>query len=171
MNIFFLDQCPRQSAQWLVNVHCHKMLLEAVQCFCTNYHLQGIDAPYKPSHKNHPTTKWLRLSYDNFLWGLEHAYAIAAEYTERYHKRHKSEDVLDWVEENSWQLGFDSEAQTPFALAIAEDAICRTLPEWDTLDEVEKYRAYYFFDKRHIAEWKQNKPSWYNEEYFKYDKK
>jgi len=160
MNQFSIDHDPVQSAKWLVNAHCIKMVLESSQIFCTNFHLQGIDAPYKPSHKNHPTTKWMRLSYDNFLWGLEHAYAIAAEYTERYRKRHKSEDVLDWVESNSWRLGFNSEAQTPFALAISEDAICRTLPEWNDVDEVGKFRLYYKHDKKHLHQWKQNRPPW-----------
>jgi hypothetical protein len=160
MNQFSIDYSPVQSAKWLVNVHVSKMLLESCQCLCTNYHLQGIDAPYKPSHKNHPTPTWMRASYDNFLWALEHAYAIAAEYTERYHKRHKSEDVLDWVESNSWRLGFDSEALTPFALAISEDAICRTLPEWGVVDEVGKYRLFYKHDKKHLHQWKQNRPSW-----------
>jgi hypothetical protein len=159
MNQFSIDYCPAQSAKWLVDRHM-KMLLESCQMFCTNFHLQGIDAPYQQTHPKHPTTIWLRTSYDNFLWGLEHAYAIASEYTARYHKRHKSEDVLDWVESNSWRLGFDSEAQTPFALAIAEDAICRTLPEWNDVDEVGKYRLFYKHDKAHLHAWKRNKPEW-----------
>jgi len=160
MNQFSIDHCPVQSAKWLVDRHCVKMVLESAQCLCTNYHLQGIDAPYKVSHKNHPTPIWMRKSYDNFLWALEHAYAIAAEYTARYSKRHKSEDVLDWVEENSWRLGFDTQDLTPFALAISEDSICRTLPEWGEVDEVGKYRLFYKYDKSHLHQWKQNKPDW-----------
>jgi hypothetical protein len=160
MNQFSIDNCPVRSAKWLVDKHVVKMLLESCQMFCTNFHLQGIEAPYKPSHPNHPTTKWLRHSYDNFLWGMEHAYGIAAEYTERYGKRHKSEDVLDWVEANSWRLGFDSQDQTPFALAIAEDSICRTLPEFDKSDPVNCYRLFYKHDKAHLHQWKQNKPTW-----------
>jgi len=160
MNQFSIDHCPVQSAKWLVDQHVVKMITESVQCFCTNYFLQDIEAPYKSSHKNHPTTKWLRTSYDNFLWGVEHAYAIAAEYTSRYGKRHKSEDVLDWVEENSWRLGFDSQDQTPFALAISQDSVCRTLPEWNEVDEVGKYRLFYKYDKAHLHKWKQNKPDW-----------
>ena len=160
MNIFFLDNCPVQSAKWLVDKHVCKMLLETMQMACTAYHLQNIEAPYKISHQNHPSSKWLRTSYDNFLWGIEHAYAIADEYTERYGKRHKSEDVLDWIESNMWQLSFDSNDLTPYAIAITEDAICRTLPEFVQVDTVGKYKLYYQYDKKHLQSWKQNKPEW-----------
>lgn len=137
-----------------------KMLLEFCQMGCTNYQLQGIAAPYRLTHANHPSTRWLRTSYDNFLWGIEHAYAIANEYTERYGKRHKSEDVLDWIDSNSWQLAFDSNDLTPYAIAINEDAICRTLPEFNQVDTVGKYRLFYKYDKAHLHQWKQNKPDW-----------
>jgi Pyrimidine dimer DNA glycosylase len=160
MNIFTIDDNPVQAAKWLVDKHISKMLLESCQIFCTNYHLQGTEAPYKPSHKNHPSTAWSRTSYDNFLWLLEHSYAIAAEYTERYGRRHKSEDVLDWIESNMWRLSFDSNDLTPFAIAISEDSICRTLKNFDQLSVVEKYRLYYKYDKQHIHQWKQNKPEW-----------
>lgn len=160
MNIFVIDENPVQAARWLLDKHVVKMLLESCQIFCTNYHLQGIEAPYKPSHKNHPSTIWSRTSYDNFLWLLEHSYAIANEYTERYNKRHKSEDVLDWIESNMWQLSFDSNDLTPFAIAISDDSICRRLADFNQLSAVEKYRAYYKLDKSHIHQWKQNKPEW-----------
>lgn len=160
MNIFAIDNDPVQSAKWQVNKHVTKMLLEHCQMLCTAYHLQGIDAPYKKTHENHPSSKWIRSSYDNFLWAIEHAYATAREYTDRYGKRHKSEDVLDWCEENSWRLGFDSTNLQPFAIAIKEDMICRSLPEFDKSDPVKCYRLYYIHDKKHIHQWKQNKPEW-----------
>ena len=128
--------------------------------FCTNFHLQGIDAPYRTTHPNHPVTKWLRHSYDNFLWGMEHAYAIAAEYTERYGKRHKSQNILDWVKDNSKKIGFDSIDITPFALAIKDDSICKTMPEFNVSDPVNCYRLFYKYDKAHLHHWKQNKPEW-----------
>ena len=159
MNIFFLDDCPVQAAKWHVDKHM-KMLLEHCQMLCTFYRLQGIDAPYKKTHENHPSAKWIRASHDNFMWTIEHAYAVAAEYTERYGKRHKSHDVLDWCEENSWRLGFDSSDLQKFAIAIKEDKICRSLDEFDESDPINCYRLYYKHDKKHIHNWKQNKPDW-----------
>lgn len=160
MNIFHISDNPVQAAKWQVNSHVIKQILEQCQMLCTMYHLQGIDAPYRKTHENHPTAKWVRASYDNFLWTIEHAYATATEYTERYGRRHKSEDVLDWCENNSWQLGFDSNDLQPFAIAIGEDKICRTLPEFESFSVVEKYRSYYIHDKKHLHQWKQNKPDW-----------
>lgn len=128
--------------------------------FCTNYHLQGIDAPYKPTHPNHPSTKWLRTSEDNFLWGIENAYTISDEYTARYGKVHKSLEILKWCEENSWRLGFDCGGLTKFAIAINDDAVCRTLSEYDESDPVNCYRLFYKYDKAHLHQWKRNKPEW-----------
>lgn len=166
MNIFFLSDNPDQAARWLVNSHISKMGLEATQCLCTAYHEQNIDAPYRPSHRNHPTAIWIRSSYDNFMWTLEHAHAIFNEYTARYGKIHKSQAVLEWCEDNVSKLSFDSYDLTPFAIAISEDAECRKSSNFESLSAVEKYRSYYFFDKQHLAQWKRNKPDWYNPEYF-----
>jgi hypothetical protein len=160
MNLFSTSECPDQSARWLVDRHVSKMGLEATQCLCTAYHEQDIEAPYRPSHKNHPTSIWIRASYDNFQWAIAHGHAIFDEYTARYGKIHKSQAVLDWCEENVSKLGFDSFDLTPFAIAISDDSICRTLPEFDESDPIMAYRYYVKFDKAHLHAWKRNKPEW-----------
>ena len=62
MNIFFIDECPVKAAQMQANVHVCKMTLEAAQLLTTAHHEYGNhDVPYKPSHRNHPSTvykKW-----------------------------------------------------------------------------------------------------------------
>lgn len=166
MNIFSTSEDPDQSARWLVDKHCVKMLLETTQLLCTAYHLQGIEAPYKQSHRNHLSSLWARASWDNFQWLIAHGHGIADEYTARYGKVHKSQAVLEWCEDHAHLLGFDSCDLTPFAIAISGDCVCRTLPEFESLSATEKYKAYCFFDKQHIAIWKRNKPYWYNKEYF-----
>ena len=160
MNLFSTSECPDQSARWLVDRHVSKMGLEATQCLCTAYHEQGVEAPYYPSHRNHPTSIWIRASYDNFQWAIAHGHAIFDEYTARYGKIHKSQAVLDWCEENASKLGFDSFDLTPFAIAISEDSICRTLPEFDESDPITCYRKYIQYDKVHLHAWKRNKPNW-----------
>lgn len=160
MNLFSTSECPDQSARWLVDRHVSKMGLEATQCLCTAYHEQDIKAPYRPSHKNHPTSIWIRASYDNFQWAIAHAHAIFDEYTARYGKIHKSQNILDWCEDNVSKLGFDSFELTPFAIAISEDSICRTLPEFDARNPINAYRLYVKFDKAHLHAWKRNKPTW-----------
>lgn len=159
MNIFSLNNCPKQSAKWLCDKHM-KMLLESCQLLCTTFHLQGIGAPYRPTHKNHPSAIWCRTSLDNFKWLIEHAYAISDEYTSRYDKIHKSSHVLKWCDENMYRLSFPSKALTKFTIAISDNSICRTLPEFDESDPVNCYRLYYIHDKKHIHQWKRNKPNW-----------
>jgi hypothetical protein len=160
MNIFSTSSDPDQSARWLVDRHVLKQGLELVQMLCTTYHLQGIQAPYKPTHPKHPSNIWIRASYNNFQWAIAHGHAIFNEYTARYGKIHKSQAVLDWCEDNVSKLGFDSFSLTPFAIAISEDSICRTLPEFDESDPIMAYRYYVKFDKAHLHAWKRNKPEW-----------
>lgn len=159
MNIYTLSECPDQSARWLVDKHM-KMLLESCQLLCTTYHEQNIKAPYRPTHANHPSRLWVKRSYDNFQWLIAHAHAIANEYTERYKKIHKSQAVLEWCEDHAHLLGFDSYDLTPFAIAIADDCECRKLPNFESLSTIEKYKFYYKIDKKHLHQWKRNKPNW-----------
>ena len=160
MNIFCLSENPTQSARWLADRHILKMGMEATQMLCTAFHEQSIDAPYRPSHRNHPSSIWCRSSYDNFQWLIEHAYVIFDEYTARYGKTHKSRSVLEWCEDNVHRLSFDSYDLTKFAIAIAPDTICRSLPEFDENDPILCYRLYYQHDKKHLHQWKRNKPDW-----------
>jgi hypothetical protein len=161
MNIFHLSDCPTQSAKWQVDRHAVKMGLEQTQMFCTAFWLQNIDAPYKCiSNPTHRSAVWMRKSKENLLWFIEHSYTTFQEYTARYSKRHKSQDVLDWCVANMDKLSFNTTGLTEFAVAIKEDKICRTLPEFDENNPVNCYRLYYIHDKKHIHQWKQNKPDW-----------
>lgn len=160
MNIFVIDESPVKAAQHQADKHVVKMIVESCQMLCSVYHSQEINAPYKKTHFNHPCSKWARSSYHNFLWLIEHTQALLDEYTERYGRVHKSQNVLDWCESNSWRLSFDKIEQEPFAIAIAEDSICRSLPEFNEKDAVGAYRLFYKHDKKHLHAWKQNKPNW-----------
>lgn len=84
MNIFVLDLDPVQAAKWHTDRHCVKMILESAQLLCSVFHMQGIDAPYKLTHKNHPCAVWARESYSNFIWLLNLFEALCEEYTVRY---------------------------------------------------------------------------------------
>jgi len=137
-----------------------KMLLEFCQMASTNFHLQNISAPYRKTHFNHPCTVWLRESKENLEWGLQLAWGLAAEYSQRFGKVHKSQEILKWCDDNKGKLSFDKSGKTPFAIAIKDDAVCRTLPEFDPSDPVLCYKLFYKYDKAHIHHWKQNRPPW-----------
>ena len=161
MNLFFLDKCFKKSAEYHVNSHCVKQILEATQILCATFHLQDIQAPYKLSHKNHPSTVFCRQSEENFMWVFDYASALSDEYTYRYGKIHKSTEVLKWVANNAHKLSFPQKGITEFAIAISQDSECRKIDGFDSMCPIQKYRSYYKLDKKHLHSWKsRDKPEW-----------
>lgn len=152
MNIFYLSHDPKQAAQWQVDRHCVKMILESCQLLCTAFHLQGHDAPYKATHTNHPSAIWCRESSANFKWLLEHTYELFLEYAKRYDKLHKSIDTFRWCIQNAEKLTFPKSEFTSPPLAMPD--------EYKHSDPVIAYRRYYKYGKSHLHQWKMNKPEW-----------
>ena len=100
MNLFFLHDDARQAARLQSDVHVVKMILETMQMLCTavSFCMTPIVFPinlYKPTHVNHPSTKWIRHSTENFLWALAHGHELCLEYTKRYHKIHKCQPMYE----------------------------------------------------------------------------
>ena len=81
MNIFFLDKTPELSAQYLCDKHIPKMLLESAQMLSTALRQNGYedDYLYKSAHPNHPMTKWVGNTRDNFIWAFRNADEISRE--------------------------------------------------------------------------------------------
>ena len=163
MNIFVLDEEPSKAATYVLDKHAVKMPLESLQMMSTIADHLGFDSPYRPVMLNHPCTIWARESRQNFLWLWEHAGSLCEEYTSRYGKTHKCELTMNdynpiWMEvvETLPDVGL-----TPFAIAIADNMHCRKVSGFDQMSTVDKYRQYYIHDKRRIAYWKKEEPSWY----------
>lgn len=151
--MFILNECPVVSATLNCDTHCNKIILEVAQMLCTTYRLQDIEAPYKMCHVNHPVTKWIRQSRDNFNWACEHALALYDEKVYRTEKGHKSIDVISWAIQKQNQLSFEQDNLTPFAIAISQDSLCRGQSDFNESDPVKCYQLYYKFDKSEIAKW------------------
>lgn len=148
MNIFVLDKDPRLAAIFLCDKHIVKMILESAQMLCTVY---GDTAPYKPTHKSHPCTKWVQQSQQNYNWLCEHAHAMCAEYERRYKKTHKSQKVISFC---SKLATLPDIGLTPFAQAMPE--------QYKHSDAVVAYRNYYQGEKSGFAVWKYSpSPSWW----------
>lgn len=153
MNIFVLNIRPEKAAADLCDKHVVKMLLETAQMLCSPFE-EGV-APYKRAYYNHPCTAWVRQRQINYDWLLAHGQALCMEYTNRFKKVHKSEQVIQWCYENDEQLKLERSPweMTPFALAMP-DKYKQECP-------VESYRAYYIGEKMDIAEWNHGpRPSW-----------
>ena len=153
MNIFFLDRDIKKCAQYHCDKHCVKMILESVQLLCTAHHATGGSAPYKKSHINHPCSIWVRECIENYIWLCDLGLELCKEYTHRYGKRHKSQDIIEWClihKPNIKEIG----DITSFALAMPDE--CKIG------NAVESYREYYLKYKKDFSKWtNRDLPYWF----------
>lgn len=148
MNIFALDNDPIKAAQMHNDKHVVKMILETAQMLST---VSG--GPYRPTHKNHPCTRWAAETKGNYHWLVQLGFALCHEYGIRYSKRHKCKDVIEQLKHAPERIP-DGD-RTPFAQAMPDD--CKNE------NPVLAYRTYYKQHKAHIAKWsKREAPEWMN---------
>jgi hypothetical protein len=153
MNIFVLDNDPELCAKYHCDKHCVKMILEQNQILCSVHWMTGSEAPYKLTHKNHPCSIWARLCIENYVWLLDLTKRLCEEYTRRYGKVHKCEQILNWCTDNLPNIPSNGDI-TPFALAMPEQYKCE--------DAVMSYRQYYIHEKRSFATWRNmDVPDWF----------
>ena len=156
MNVFWLDEEPRLAARYHCDQHVAKLILEAAQVLCTAARANGYDAAflYRPTHVDHPVTRWAGESRANWLRLREHARALDAEYRERYEKddHHASWLVIERIEPDA--IDFPAEEPTPRPQAMPEEY---KRPD----DPVGAYRAYYAGEKADWARWdRTEEPPW-----------
>ena len=145
MNIFYLDHDLKKCAEYHVDRHCTKMIIEYAQLLSSAHWMSGGEAPYKLVHKNHPCSIWTRESIDNYRWLCELGIELSKEYTYRYGKFHKSSEVIHWCLDNEPNL--PNIGMTPFRLAMPDEFKCEC--------PIESYRNYYNGGKVHLFKWKQ----------------
>jgi hypothetical protein len=153
MNIFFLHLNPFICAIMHVDKHVVKMILESCQLLCTTHHVvcSTYKPPYKPTHKNHPSTVWVRESKSNYEYLVNLGKALCKEYTYRYGKIHKCQSYIEELGNNIPPIP-DIGFTTP-AMAMPDI--------YKSNNPVESYRAYYFFEKSNIHSWKKRSvPKW-----------
>lgn len=92
MSIFVTSKCPFECAEYLDDKRVIKMVLETAQLLSTAARACGYegDDVYKSSHVNHPCSKWVRETKQNYMWTMRHFRALCIEYTRRYGRMHKS---------------------------------------------------------------------------------
>lgn len=156
MNIFFLDYNTKKCAEYHCDKHVVKMILETAQLLCGVHHTTNQvsdEVPYKLSHKNHPCAIWARESLSNYLYLCDLGLELCKEYTYRYGKRHKSQQVIEWCMINKPQIP-DIDFTTP----------PKAMPdEYKVIDVVESYRNYYMGAKKNFAVWKNRDiPEWFS---------
>jgi hypothetical protein len=99
MNIFYLDPNPQVAARYHVDKHVVKMVLESAQLLSAAHFVldKNNEGMYKPTHINHPCSKWTRESKANYLWLYQLFKELSHEYTFRYGKVHKTYTKMHYI--------------------------------------------------------------------------
>lgn len=154
MNIFFLDVEPKKIAEYHCDKHVVKQILETGQLLCGVSVINGIEAPYKLSHKNHPCAKWARECEENYIYLCDIGLELCNEYTYRYKKRHATQSVIEWCLMNIPNLKVNSDI-TPPPMAMPDEYK-------EENDFVSSYRNYYMGAKKSFAKWTSREtPYWF----------
>ena len=154
MNIFYLSECPIESAQSQCDKHVVKMILESCQILSTVLNEQGIDAPYRSFNPKHPSCLWAAESSENFENLILHCSAMLEEYTERFGKIHKCQAVLARILDIYDPMLFSQRQSTPLRLAMPD--------HFRTNNPVKSYRDYYS-QKDKMRYPKEKIPKWLSE--------
>jgi len=159
MNLFILDEDPVACARAHCDKHVVKMILETAQLLCTAHHVLGADLetiPYRKTHENHPCAVWVRESAGNYWWACMLALSLCREYTERYGRRHKTQDVIEWCVGREQVVSEGSIfSPLPFVQCVPDEYKVQG-------DPVAAYRAYYIGEKSKIAQWNHcEPPAWW----------
>lgn len=176
MNIFYIDEDPIVAAQWMVDRHVVKMILESAQLLSTAHRVldgeqvMGKTATnrnvkrwilsdaretvmYQATHINHPSAVWCRESVENYNWLVEHFFALMTEYTYRYSKTHKCQGDLSYMLQSP-PNNLKKYDMTPMPSCMDDKYIVSDNP-------VVNYRNYYRLGKASIHSWKhRNPPEW-----------
>ena len=107
---------------------------------------------YQATHINHPSAVWVRERVENYLWLVDHFFALMYEYTFRYGKHHASKELgypLQSPPMNLKEFDFTPPPSAMDSKYIISD------------DPVINYRNYYKYGKAHLHKWtKREQPDW-----------
>lgn len=143
MNIFILDTDLRQNAKDYCDKHLIKIILECSQLLCTVAQIKGEQAPYKPTHINHPCTKWLLESGANWDLLVDLTTELNNEYKYRFNhiNNHKSYDVI----KSLTKPHYSNNVFTGMFNSVT-DQVRRT----NAIDTIKYYRKYYISKQSEI---------------------
>jgi len=160
MNIFYLDKDPVIAAQMSCDRHVVKMILESAQMLSTAHRVCDGDeyadkmGLYKLSHKNHPSSIWVRSSNQHYKWLYDHFIALCKEYNARYMKHHATERLIYSLEKQPQFMPVGGFKDPP-----------QCMPDYcKNEDTVIAYQTYYILEKSSFAKWNHSKiPYWWKD--------
>ena len=171
MNIFYLDRNPTKAAEYHVDKHCVKMILETCQLLSTAHRvldgdqIMGKTATgrnikrwvlsderneilYTATHVNHPSAVWCRQSKQNYDWLALLLTNLCSEYTYRYGKVHKCEEI--GLVARLLSVAPKNIPDSPFTDPTPAMPDQYKIPG----DGVQSYRNYYNGEKQRMFSWK-----------------
>ena len=186
MNIFYLDYDTDLCAEYHVDKHVVKMILEYAQLLSTAHRIldgtQSIGLSktgrkqtryvlpderesmlYSATHINHPSAVWCRQSFQNYVWLADLLNFLCEEYTYRYGKTHKIE-ATGLLNKLMVSVPKNIPRDLPFTGPTPAMPDACKVPG----DSLQSYRNYYVMNKGHLWSWKgkinsRNKPKWFVE--------
>lgn len=155
MNVFRLDNDPRQAARDHCDKHVVKMIVESAQLLSAAH---PPDAPgiykYSKSQAGHPCAIWVRGSINNYAWLYRLGVGLCIEYTERYKRTHATQALFE-----------KPLRALPDLPNVPETPMPQCMPEqYKGPDSVVAYRRLYVGDKIRFARWAHSaRPAWLDE--------
>ena len=185
MNIFYLDHNVAKCAEYHVDKHCIKMILEYCQLLSTAHRIidgtetiaksktgrnvkrwilpdERENIIYSATHINHPSAVWVRQSAMNYHWLYTLLVALCKEYTYRYGKIHKCESsgLVNHLQITPKNINSNLNFTEPTP-AMPDD--CKV-----SGNSLQSYHNYYVMNKSHLWSWKgkinsRTQPQWFIE--------
>ena len=183
MNLFYLDDDLDKCAEYHIDKHVTKMVLEAAQLLTTTVWVDkylgyvprkltseelgvlkdvkrstpSIDnrifTRYLSTHENHPSAIWVRSSLEHYYWTVNYANALNDEGIYRGYKSHASCAEINRMPEPTRLPNVGWSTPT---LAMPD--------QLKSDDAVASYRMFYMLDKAPFASWKRRgPPHWWDE--------
>jgi hypothetical protein len=167
MQLFYLEPWSHsQRAKSLCDQHLGKALVEVLQLLCNTHrildrrtHLRGVRL-YESTHVQHPLSRWVMESADNYSFLVKQATHYACECKFRFRKLHNSTGLIIPLRDSQ-----------PVNLPYYGGSVPPNLTNRKDLPLVEAYRVYYAeklrdwatrkHKKRIIATWTgRSRPVW-----------
>jgi hypothetical protein len=157
MNVFVCDKDPVKSAKYLADIHVVKMVLESAQLLSTvcaekNIYFNGI---YKSTHKSHPCVLAMKNDPNYLSWVSQHGLALADEYSNRFHKTHKSLSIIKNASLSLIKEGLMPAITNIYSINEFPRAV---FDEFKILPVTEAYQKH--LNKKYSELWKPNRAKW-----------
>lgn len=170
LNIFYTNVDPKQCAIEHTNKHLISQIKESCQLLSTAHRvLDGVEyidsssgrkirrwklddcrdkLLYKATHCNHPSAVWVRQSRSNYLWLVNLLSCLCSEYTYRYNKIHKCEQIglVDMLFDNIPNNLGNNQFTEPTP-AMPENYVVKN-------NSLLSYQKYVRDGKKHLHAWK-----------------